>query len=520
MASARDNLARQNIFIPATQPEEQITLRVAAYCRVSSDSADQLNSFAAQNTHYNTVISAHDHWELVDIYADEGITGTSAAKRGDFQRMLSDCRKGRIDKILVKSISRFARNTAECLEAIRELKALGISVFFEEHNIDTKMVSSEMLTAVLASCAQAESESISKNVSWGNRKRMESGSFTPSSAPYGYRLVNGKLVVEESEAEIVQSIFADYLSGVNPDQIARQLMQLDASGKVWTRHTVEYILKNEKYMGDALLQKQYTTETLPRQKKNNYGERDMFYIENFNPAIISREVYQKATELREQRRGKCSFTAREHVLAGIATCEQCGCLMRVKKKGEQDYLICRSHNEDSESCPITQIPVATIYEAFLRLYFNLSQHGKDILSEMIRNLHTIRNRQMLWHPDVVELNKRISDISNQIHTLTLLNKQGMVESDYFIFKNNQLAEQLRKAKQQKEKLLDREDDEIIKQTKILLEVLEDGPEFMDQLDEELFCELIDKIIVESNTKIRFRLKNGLELPESIERTVR
>ena len=208
------------------------------------------------------------------------------------------------------------------------------------------------------------------------------------------------------------------------------------------------------------------------------------------------------------------------MLAGIATCEQCGCLMRVKKKGEQDYLICRTHNEDSESCPITQIPVATIYEAFLRLFFNLSRHGADILSEMIRNLHTIRNRQMLWHPDVVELNKRISDISNQIHTLTLLNKQGIVESDCFISKNNQLAEQLRKAKQQKEKLLDREDDEIIKQTKILLEVLEDGPEFMNQLDEELFCELIDKIIVESNTKIRFRLKNGLELPESIERTVR
>lgn len=520
MATARDNLARQHIFIPATQPEEKITLRVAAYCRVSSDSTDQLNSFAAQNTHYSTLISTHDRWELVDIYADEGITGTSAAKRGDFQRMLADCRKGRIDKILVKSISRFARNTAECLEAIRELKALGISVFFEEHNIDTKTVSSEMLTAVLASCAQAESESISKNVSWGNRKRMESGAYTPSSAPYGYRLVSGKLVIEEREAEIVRSIFADYLSGGNPDQIAKQLMQSDDSGKVWTRHTVEYILKNEKYMGDALLQKQYTTETLPRQKKNNNGERDMFYVENFNPAIISKEVYNKANELREQRRKKCSFTAREHLLAGIAYCEQCGCLMRVKKKGEQDYLICRTHNEDSEKCPVTQILVDSIYESFLRLYFNLSRHGLDIFAEMICSLHTVCNRQMLWHPDVVELNKRISDISNQIHTLTLLNKQGMVESDYFISKSNQLAEQLRKAKQQKEKLLDREDDEIIKQTKILMEVLEDGPDRMDVLDEELFCELIDKIIVESNTKIRFRLKNGLELPESIERTVR
>ena len=307
--------------------------------------------------------------------------------------------------------------------------------------------------------------------------------FLYKSIEFDYRLINGKLIVEEREAEVVQSIFAQYLSGVNPDQIAKQLMQIDTSGKVWSRHTVEYILKNEKYMGDALLQKQYTTETLPRQKKNNYGERDMFYIENFNPAIISREVYQKATELREQRRGKCSFTAREHLLAGIATCEQCGCLMRVKKKGDQDYLICRTHNEDSESCPITQIPVVTIYESFLRLFFNLSRHGTDILAEMIRNLHTIRNRQMLWHPDVVELNKRISDISNQIHTLTLLNKQGIVESDYFISKNNQLAEQLRKAKQQKEKLLDREDDEIIKQTKILLEVLEDSPEDMDVLDE-------------------------------------
>ena len=246
----------------------------------------------------------------------------------------------------------------------------------------------------------------------------------------------------------------------------------------------------------------------------------MFYIENFNPAIISREIYQKAKELREQRRRKCSFTAKEHLLSGVATCEQCGCLMRVKKKREQDYLICRTHNEDSESCPITQIPVETISNSFLRLYFNLHHYGTTIFAEMIRNLHTVRNRQMLWHPDVVELNKKISDISNQIHTLTLLNKQGIVESDYFISKNNQLAEQLRKAKQQKEKLLDREDDEIIRQTKILLEVLEDSSEDMDVLDEELFCELIDKIIVESNTKIRFRLKNGLELPESIERTVR
>ena len=517
---AADNLARQQIFIPATTPEEEIVLRVAAYCRVSSDSEDQLNSFAAQNTYYNRMITAHEQWKLVDIYADEGITGTSAKKRDDFQRMLKDCRKGKIDKILVKSISRFARNTSECLETIRELKALGISIFFEEHNIDTKMVSSEMLTTVLASCAQAESESISKNVAWGNRKRMEKGVFTPSSAPYGYRLVSGKLIIDETEAASVRYIFTEYLSGGNPGQIARRLTETDMTGKVWTRHTVEYIIKNEKYMGDALLQKQFTTDTLPRQKKNNKGQKDMFYVENFNPPIISKEIYEQAQELRLYRKEKCSFTVREHILSGKAYCEGCDCLMRVKRKNGQDYLICRTHNEDKEKCSTTQIADVHIFKAFARLYFNLKMHGTDILSEMLKGLYTVRNRQMLWHPDVIELNKRISDISNQIHTIALLNKQGLVESDFFITRNNQLAEQLRKTKQQKEKLLERVDDEIIKKTRIMLEALEDGPIFVEAFDEELFCELIDRIIVENNAKIRFRLKNGLELPESIERTVR
>ena len=520
MITVQDNLARETIFIPAIQPEDQITLRVAAYCRVSSDSEDQLNSFAAQNTHYNTMISTHDRWELVDIYADEGITGTSAQKRGDFQRMLADCRKGQIDKILVKSISRFSRNTAECLEAIRELKAMGISVFFEEHNIDTSAVSSEMLTAILASCAQAESESISKNVTWGNHKRMEKGSFSPSSAPYGYRLINGELVVEQNEAETVRWIYASYLSGLSPDHIARQLMLTESTGKVWTRHTIEYILKNEKYMGDALLQKQYTTDTLPRKKKNNKGEKDMFYIQDYNEPIVESEVFEQARALRLKRREKCSFTVKEHPLTGYAYCGQCGCLMRVKNKGGQDYLICRNHNEDSQRCLVKQIPVSSVYEAFLRLYYNLRHEGMEMLHEMYRNLLIIRNRQMLWHPDVVEMNKKISDISNQIHKITLLNRQGLVESDYFISKSNQLAKQLRTAKQQKEKLLEREDDKLIKMTRLIIESLEDGPADLDSFDEELFCELIDKIIVESNIKIRFRLKNGLELPESIERMAR
>ena len=232
MAVARDNLARKQIFIPANMPEEEIVLRVAAYCRVSTDSDDQINSFTAQNSHYMEMITAHDQWELVDIYADEGITGTSAKKRKDFQRLLADCRNGRIDKVLVKSISRFARNTTECLEAVRELKSLGISIFFEEHNIDTRMVSSEMLTAVIASCAQVESESISKNTRWGIQRKMQSGTYVASSVPFGFRRENGNLRIEEQEANYVRYAVSSYLSGKSASDIAKEFVDKSTENAV------------------------------------------------------------------------------------------------------------------------------------------------------------------------------------------------------------------------------------------------------------------------------------------------
>lgn len=202
------------ITIEATQSPQNIKLRVAAYARVSSASDDQLNSFAAQNRYYISLISSKENWSMVDIYADEGITGTSAEKREDFQRLLADCRRGLIDKVLVKSISRFARNTKECLEAIRELKALGIGICFEKENIDTSTMSGEMMTALFASFAQAESESTSKNMRLGIKMRMMNGEFNTCLAPYGYRLENQKLKIIPEEAVVVRRIFTDYLNVV------------------------------------------------------------------------------------------------------------------------------------------------------------------------------------------------------------------------------------------------------------------------------------------------------------------
>ena len=523
MAAARDNLARKPIIIPATKSEEEVVLRVAAYCRVSTDSSDQLNSFAAQNTHYDELIKAHDRWRFVDIYADEGITGTSAKKRGDFQRLLNDCRKGKIDKILVKSISRFARNTSECLEAIRELKSLGISVFFEEHNIDTKMVAGEMLMAVLASCAQAESESISKNMRWSYQKRMESGQFITCKAPFGYRLVNGQLIIEETEAEIVRKIFDLFLSGWNTIEIAQELTRLDITTRdglnSWYFTAVKSVLLNEKYIGDALLQKKYSTETFPPEKRRNKGQRQQYYVENTHPPIIDREKFMAVQQLYQSKRPQIVGRSKlEHTLRRKVVCGCCGTPFRKTVVRGKEYWVCNYHNSGGE-CPVQPVQERELYTAFLRLHYNLA-HNPEVLSFLLKNLYTIRDRQMLWSPDVIELNKKISNITSQSHALTLLNQQGMVDPDIFISKSNQLAEQLRNAKQQKEKLLEKENNDIIVKTKEIMAVLSDGPDHLDTFDEELFCELIDKIVVESNTRIRFRLKNGLELPERIERTVR
>ena len=522
MATAQENLARKQIYIPASQPEA-VVLRVAAYCRVSTDSEDQLNSFAAQQSYYNDYIRKHDNWQLAEIYADEGITGTSAAKRDGFQRMLSDCRKGRIDKVLVKSISRFARNTKECLESIRELKALGISVFIEEHNIDTKMVTSEMLTAVLASCAQAESESISKNMLWSYQKRMESGQFITCKAPFGYRLVDRQLIINENEAEIVRLIFQLFLTGCNTIEIADELNRRGIPQKEgnagWRFNSIRCILRNEKYVGDALLQKKYSTESFPPVKKWNKGELPQYYITNSHPPIIDRETYEQAQKLYESKRpeivGKSKY---RHQFTRKIKCGCCGTVFRKTDVRGHAYWVCNSHNKGG-ACTIGPVRETELVSAFIRFHYKLT-HNPDILNYFLKNLYVIRNRQMLWGADIIALNKKISDIISQSHKLAAMQKSGNVDPDIFIAKSNQLAEQLRQAQQQKERLQHQEDDGIIEATEQLLDVINAGPAVLESFEEELFCELIDKIIVESNIKIRFRLKNGLELPEPIERTVR
>lgn len=520
-----DNLARKAIVIPASQAPEEIKLRVAAYCRVSSDSEDQRNSFAAQNAYYTEFITSKENWTLVDIYADEGITGTSAQKRPDFQRMLADCRKGRIDKVLAKSISRFARNTKDCLEITRELKALGISVVFEEQNIDTSVVSGEMLTAIFAACAQAESESISKNMRWGIQKRMQSGEFIPSHQPFGYEIIDRQICINIPQARFVCEIYQMYLSGVSMANIGQHLAELqpeypELQDYTWNYKAISRILRNVKYTGDSLWQKTYRTQTLPRKELPNRGDVEQYYATNTHPPIISKEAFEQAQALMDLRKAARGQPKPENLFYGKLECGCCGGNMRGKTVDEIPYRVCRKHTENPAVCPLPPIPKYEIEAAFLRMYYKLKNNADTILAELQDNLLTIRNRQMLWHPDVIELNKQISNLSSQSHMLTVLNQQGAVDPDIFISQSNLLAQQLRKAKRQKETLLEQDGNDTLSKTRELLEILTYGPEYLEAFDGELFRELVDKIIVESNERIRFRLINGLELPEEIERTVR
>lgn len=523
------NLAREQkrtIVIEAAKRPEAQKLRVAAYCRVSSDSSDQLNSFMAQMHYYTALIQSKENWTLTDLYADGGVTGTSAEKRPEFQRLLLDCRRGCVDKILVKSISRFARNTKDCLKTVRELKALGVGVYFEEQNIDTANTSGEMLTTIFAAIAEKESISISENMRWSYQRRMQSGTFIPPSLPYGYIHQGRDIAIDQKAAEIVRRVFAEYLSGHSAEQIAAGLSKDKVpcryGGTDWNAMSVLHLLTNEKYTGDSLWQKYYTTETLPFHCKRNRGEREAYFAEDTHEGIISRSDFEAVQRLAAQR-GK-RIAAAQHLPYPFRRkiyCGNCGTVFRRKVVRGVVYWSCMGHDKrGQESCATTQIPEEALQAAFLRVYHKLKLHGEMILQQLVRDLRSVREHRMLWNPDVVELNKRICEITDQDRMLAEMNRLGLVDPDIFIAQSNELAWQLCTAKQEKERILGAGGDDAVSKTQDLLETLETMPEFLPDFDGEVFSELVKRITADERDIVQFHLQNGLALSEPIERRMR
>ena len=385
-------------------------------------------------------------------------------------------------------------------------------------------MSGEMLTAIFAAMAQKESESISQNGRLGIQMRMKNGTFNTCKSPFGYRLNGNKLEIFEPEAKLVREIFHRFLSGQSCDEISAYMNTLHIAtrdGKtVWQHSTIKYMLQNERYAGNALLQKNYSTDTLPRQKKRNHGEKQKYFVIGSNPPIIDADTFEAAQVLILQRREKRKTGPYQKKALSALRCGCCGGTFREKSCGGKIYWSCVTHDRTHESCPITQIPEPENHSAFCRFYYKLKHHSDQILVPLIADLQTIRTRRFLWSPDVIELNRQISNLTSQNQLLAMLKQQGGVDPDIFISRSNELAEQLRTVKQEKSRLLNEKGDDTITRTQELLEILTAGPDFLDAFDGELFGELVEKIIVESNELLRFRLKNGLELTEKMERTVR
>lgn len=299
--------------IAEMQGESRIDMRpkrVAAYCRVSTDREEQEHSFETQKAMYTEMIMMKPTWQMAGIYADEGITGTVAKKRPGFMKMIEDCRKGKIDMIVTKSVSRFSRNNLDCLMYVRELKQLGIPIIFEKEGINTIQVSSELLLTLFGALSQAESESISMNVKLGIRQSLKNGNVRFSYKTFlGYRKgADGQPEIVPEQADIVRRIYNDFLAGATYLEIAKRLTEENVptmgGGNRWFSERIKSILKNEKYKGDALLQKTYITDPISKRVKKNNGELPMYYVENSHPAIIERRIFDKVQEEIARRAGK------------------------------------------------------------------------------------------------------------------------------------------------------------------------------------------------------------------------
>ena len=299
--------------IAEMQGESRIDMRpkrVAAYCRVSTDREEQEHSFETQKAMYTEMIMMKPTWQMAGIYADEGITGTVAKKRPGFMKMIEDCRKGKIDMIVTKSVSRFSRNNLDCLMYVRELKQLGIPIIFEKEGINTIQVSSELLLTLFGALSQAESESISMNVKLGIRQSLKNGNVRFSYKTFlGYRKgADGQPEIVPEQAGIVRRIYNDFLAGATYLEIAKRLTEENVptmgGGNRWFSERIKSILKNEKYKGDALLQKTYITDPISKRVKKNNGELPMYYVENSHPAIIERRIFDKVQEEIARRAGK------------------------------------------------------------------------------------------------------------------------------------------------------------------------------------------------------------------------
>ena len=499
--------------------------RVAAYCRVSTASDEQIISLDTQKAHYEDYIKSNNEWEYAGIFYDKGITGTKKECRDGLNSLINSCEKGLVDLVITKSISRFSRNTTDCLELVRKLIGLNVTVIFEKENINTGSMESELMFSVLSSLAESESVSISENTKWSIQKRFQNGTYIISYPPYGYENADGEMIVVPKQAEIVKKITEDTLAWKSTHVIAGELNDggvKSKKGGKWTPGAINAIIRNEKFTGDVIFQKTYTDSRFCRHI--NDGELNQYLYENHHEPIVSHEIFDKANEVLNQRgkeKGNGERTERyqnRYGFSGRIKCGECGSVfkrrMHYKPSGAYVAWCCTRHIERKEACSMKYITDAALKAAFLTMMNKLIFSHKVVLCPLLNALTSTSEKERILQIGKIE--GQIEKNKEQKQVLMELMVNVKLSPAFFQKVTNDLNTEAEMLCKKKESLLYSVNGESSKLEKLktLIQFTAKN-DMITEFTDELFITFVDGITVLSRNEIVFTLKCGLNLRERL-----
>ena len=501
--------------------------RVAAYARVSTDKDEQITSYKAQVDYYKKMIQSNDEWEYVDVYADEGITGTSTKSRKRFNEMVDDAVAGKIDLIITKSVSRFARNTVDTLVNIRKLKDAGCECFFEEQGIWTFDSTGELMITMLSSIAQEEARNISENVTWGHRRRFEDGKILMSYKHFlGYeRGEDGVPVINPAEAQIVRDIYKMFMQGKTPFAIARALdkrkIPTPMDKKHWSDSTIINILTNEKYKGDALLQKKFTVDYLTKKTKKNEGEVPQYYVEGSHPAIIPPVEWEAVQAEFARRKGIGKAYSGTSVFSARLVCADCGDFFGSKVWHSTDAYRkeiwrCNHKFSGDKKCTTPHLVAEQIQSLFLRAYNELMQDRTQVIADC-----AVMRDALL---DTTDIQKQITKVDEEIEVTTALVAAAVKENatlpqsqEEYNKKYAALEERFTEQKNKRAALEAKIEERKARahELGLFMDTLAERNLLLETWDDQLWLTLVEKGTVLPDGSINFLFKDGTEILAAI-----
>lgn len=513
-------------------------LRVAAYCRVSTEQEEQQSSYQVQIAYYTDLINRKKEWSLVRIFADEGISGTQTKNRTEFKRMIRMCKNKKIDLVITKSISRFARNTVDCLEYVRQLKDLGIGVIFEKENINTLTMTSEFMIALYGSFAQAESESISKNVSWGKEKAYREGKVQfQYKHLLGYkRGDDGEPEIVPDEAETVRLIFKLFLDGYSMKEIAITLKSLGKPNKYgeveWRSNTISRILQNEKYVGDALLQKTFTVDCITHKIVKNHGERPMYLVTDHHDPIVDRDTFNRVQQELARRSSKRKISDKtvteqgkyssKYALTELLICGGCGTPYRrttwAARGKKQIVWRCLSRLEHgTKYCPDSPtIKEEQLHKAIIHAINNYYSCRNDIARILKANIGTVLECQ--GQEEIISIENRLKEIDQARNDLVMLIASGGCDEDKLDSEFSMLYQEEQQLTERLDMLKSQNKTSAETQARLdkIMDMIEHEKFELETFDNVLIRKLIECVKVLSKTEIMVIFKGGYEVKTDIE----